>query len=103
MKSLLFFGLFTLVLIFLFATERGREITRWMEKEKLIVAGVVGVIVFTFQSYVMIMEYFAYLPYLPILCFGVLSVPLAVGSFVFTLKTMWDHGYRPIWYSRNPK
>ena len=93
-----FFILFTIGCILLFATPWGRKVTKWMETEKEIVCGVVGIIVFSFQAYVMIGEYSSYLPLLPVLWCGVVSFFLAAGCFAYTLKTMWNHGYRPIWY-----
>lgn len=93
-----FYLLQAIALILLFATPQGQKITQWMAKEKEIVCGIVGVIVFTLQAYVMVLEYYAYLPVIPVLCCGIMSIPLAVLCFAFTLKTMWAHGYRPIWY-----
>lgn len=51
-------------------------------------------------SYIFIAEYHIYYTYFPVLCLGIMLLPLGVFSLAYCCHAMWGHGLRPLGYER---
>lgn len=92
--------LFFCGLVFFTSTKRGQYIASCLERDcDLFIAGCY-VLFGVFAGYVMVVEYWAYYHYGPVLCLGwvfLLSVP---PTFLFCCVGMWRRGYRPVGFVR---